>query len=332
LPFLCVHCPFPPLMGNLGNFPCISRAKYTPPDYPGLPDDSWLCSDSHESWLGTTVPQRSSTTEGVCWSPSDGTSFQVRCGPNYVEKKLKQESAASLYDCVSLDVVRSDRIVNRVLGRLVPAPQSHTEAWSAGCGLPHTICFVINLPYTTNFAGEKPDDTGCSIVTVHTVTDETLRLNGENSSAAVRLFKEFCAKSDGPCVDRATSSTSGVLKGIATGENVDELGLPWVSQPMVRNYNGTPALMTRSAHVHKGPDGNWMEVDIDVRFWSYAARSALYNLRSYLARAVVHIGFCVQGCGDDELPEGVLCAVRLWNLDIVKNPLEIFDEPFPARV
>lgn len=319
-------------MGNLGNFPCISRAKYTPPDYPGLPDDSWLCSDLHESWLGTTVPQRSSTTEGVCWSPGDGTSFQVRCGPNYVEKKQKQESAASLYDCVSLDVVRSDRIVNRVLGRLVPAPQSHTEAWSAGCGLPHTICFVINLPYTTNFAGEKPDDTGCSIVTVHTVTDETLRLNGENSSAAVRLFKEFCAKSDGPCVDRATSSTSGVLKGIATGENVDELGLPWVSQPMVRNYNGTPALMTRSAHVHKGPDGNWMEVDIDVRFWSYAARSALYNLRSYLARAVVHIGFCVQGCGDDELPEGVLCAVRLWNLDIVKNPLEIFDEPFPARV
>jgi hypothetical protein len=189
---------------------------------------------------------------------------------------------------------------------------------------------VINIPYTTSFAGEDSKDSGCSIVSVHTVTDETLRQNGDHPCAALRLFKEFCAQSDGPCVDRATSLTSGVLKGIATGENVDELGLPWVSLPMVRNYNGTPALMTRSAHVHRGLHGDWLEVDIDVRFWCYAARSALYNLRDYLAKAVVHIGFCIQGCEDEELPEGMLCAVRLWHLDLVKNPLEIFDEP-PAK-
>merc|ERR1712228_1040483 len=102
-----------------------------------------------------------------------------------------------------------------------------------------------------------------------------------------------------------------------------EIGVSSYLMPLVRNYNGKPALITRSGRIFKDPKDEWMEVDIDVRVFSYAARSGLYNLQGSLPMATVHIGFTIQACADEDLPEGIVCCCRLHNLDLVHSPAHI---------
>mmetsp|Transcript_120398 Transcript_120398/g.340673 ORF Transcript_120398/g.340673 Transcript_120398/m.340673 type:complete len:342 (+) Transcript_120398:118-1143(+) len=310
--------------------------------YPILQDRT-CCSQLE--WLGTTIPEwiapsgdaEFGVTPGpdgnMHWSRGDGTQFKVRAGPNYASNGSKTASAPAMYECVSVDIVRSSCIVSNVLGRLamVDRPMDGID-WTPSCPLPRMFCIVATLPYTCDWSARLPsddvnvDDPGCTVVSVHSITAETLRdLRSPEPSARVRLFRDFVQSAGGRCVPSADKYTTGVLKGIAMCENVDDVAIPAMMRPMVRTYNGTPALITKSGAVRKDPEGEWLEVNIDVRVWSYAARSALYNLRDYLPQAILHMGFVIQASEDDDLPEGIICACRLIALDLVRSPVWIND-------
>lgn len=269
------------------------------------------------------------------WSRGDGTGFEVRSGPDYLRKGCKVASAEAFYECVGVDVVRSSCIVSNVLGRLVQAPNSAKTSWRPGCPLPRILCIVTMLPYECSWSAREPSqdvnigDAGCSVVSLFAVKEETLQaLAAPKQPNALRLLVDYVKqagreKQDGTPASGRTSS--GVLKCIATGENLDNLGISSIMMPMVRRYNGTPVLITRSGSTHVGPANEWLEVNIDVRVWSYAARSALYNLRDSLPLASVHVGFCIQGCQDDELPECIVGACRIHNLNVFETPTPIDD-------
>merc|ERR1712187_76948 len=89
--------------------------------------------------------------------------------------------------------------------------------------------------------------------------------------------------------------------------------------------NATPVLITKSGRLHKDPLGEWLEVDVDIRCWSYAARHALLNLRDCLPLARMQVGFLIQGCEDDDLPEGMVGVFRIHNLDLLNSPVSITD-------
>mmetsp|Transcript_35975 Transcript_35975/g.84291 ORF Transcript_35975/g.84291 Transcript_35975/m.84291 type:complete len:330 (-) Transcript_35975:97-1086(-) len=303
---------------------------------PDMPCARPVLSGKARNWFGTTSKEftMSASSKSTCpgpgfhWSNGEASAFQVRCGPNYTSKKGKIKSAASLYDCIGVDVVRAGCSVKQVLGRLIPVPTRAKECWRKGCPLPRILCIVTQLPHSTAgpTSSGNTHDPGCSVVAMFAITKEAvLAATQASPPAAVRMLRNFMAKAGGPCPEDASTTSTGVVKAIAIGENVDDVGIPVLMKPAVARYNGTPTLITRSGTTHRDPAGEWLEVDIDVRYWAYAARSALYHLRGCMPAAVIHLGFLIQATEDADLPEGIIGACRVYGLDIMQAPVDIDD-------
>jgi len=81
--------------------------------------------------------------------------------------------------------------------------------------------------------------------------------------------------------------------------------------------------MANCASVVKDPQGEWIEIGIDVRGFNALARKMMCKLRHLLPRAKVHCGFMIQGVEDTELPEGLLGEVFLHGVDMMEDPLNL---------
>jgi len=178
------------------------------------------------------------------------------------------------------------------------------------------------------------DDHGCSIVAIFRIkhkTVEMLKMNEGAWPASLRLFRDF-VRGGTTDLPNPGPRKCGLLKAIATCKNVDEVaeGIPAVLKRQALRQNGKPTLITQSGQVFRDPAGEWLEVSIDVRRFCFAAREApsrhtvmaLRQLRDRLGKASVHIGFLIQGTGED-CPEGIVCDARLHCLDIMKDPVEV---------
>merc|ERR1711908_99791 len=88
-------------------------------------------------------------------------------------------------------------------------------------------------------------------------------------------------------------------------------GLPsWLKQ-----YNAKPVLIQKSGALHAGAD--FLEMDVDIRGWSYPSKSGLYTLLPSFKDILVEIGFVIEGRDDDEMPEAML-GCNLMNIDMAK--------------
>jgi len=297
-------------------------------------------SSEPKTWLGTTSKEWDASITGpegpgFKWSRGDAAAFQVRCGPDYATMKGKAPSAPAMYECIGVDVVRAGCPVKQVLTRLVPVPSRGREWWRKGCMLPRILCIVTQLPYTTRgpSANGVSNDPGCSVVATFAITQAAVQAaSAEVLPPAVRMMRDFSAAAGGQCNTDAGSMTPGVIKAIAIGENVKDMqAIPTLMQPAVYRYNGTPTLITRSGCTYRDPEGEWLEIDIDVRYWAYAARNALYYLRGCMPDAIIHLGFLVQAAEDDDMPEGIIGACRIHGLDIMESPKLIDDPDDPDR-
>jgi len=180
-----------------------------------------------------------------------------------------------------------------------------------------------------------PSDHGFSVVATFQIKPDTVRMAKNLNSApnALKMLEKFIrigrTDSDGkggPLAKNKGNTTSCLFKVIGFAENVPALNLPMILAPTVRQYNGKPALITKSGTCEKSPDGEWLEVDFDVRKFIWLARSMLCSLHDRLQKASLHIGFVIQGCEDDELPENVIGEMRIHNLDVL-GAKRIWAEP-----
>jgi len=279
-----------------------------------------------------TVDARPQPCDGAMWSKGLERCFDLRCGPNYRKNKRKQEAVGSMYECISVDILTGVSVITKIVDELIPVPPAQTigngrSVWSRSCGLPRVLCINVQLPYrSTNFFGL--DDPGCSVVAVFHIKSETLdELQTSRHSSKLKLFKQFC---DGPvgCLDKRVKSSSsstnsgGVLKAIACCKNFDECAsdMNKILRDQLHSYNGTkPCLITKSGQLMKDPHGEWMEISVDVRQFSFAATVLLSQCRETFATASLHIGFTIQGTEDEDLPEGLIGDLIVHNVHIVNH-------------
>jgi len=309
-----------------GNFRGLGPPRTpTTPGMPSFPQTPFPSGTVKECELGSPGSE-------ARWSKGDGTGFMVRSLGYDGNKRLDKEmSIGSLYECTSVDTIKADEQIKRVIGTLAQLETVCDSRTPWTYPLPRVLCVNVQLPYRSGFPmwAHPKDDPGCNVVAIFRIKQETVDLLNEHQAGkkqlpeGVRLFLEF-VRGGTTDLPNPGPRRSGLFKAIATCTNADEVadGIPAMLRKTALKQNGKPALITQSGSVFADPNGEWMEIGVDVRRFCFAAKEVLVQLRDRLVKASVHIGFLIQGVGDD-LPEGIICDCHLHCIDLERDPVHV---------
>jgi len=237
-----------------------------------------------------------------CWSQPCCNDFHVR-GPNYLKDRIKIESADFLWPVRGIDLFLTDtcpenvgKVAGIMGGRLREVPTfiiNFRLPW--GVLLAYFEIPELYIPFIQ--AGHDPDFDESTLSTMNTMT------SGQRCAA------RFCQSSS-----EKKDKVLKIVPGVADG--------PWVVKSVVGNK---PAILGTKMPVNyiyqKKEDGKAMyfEADLDI-VSSSAARGILSMVRSYTNALTIDLGFVVQGNQKDELPEQMLCGMRLHGIDPINAP------------
>ena len=82
-----------------------------------------------------------------------------------------------------------------------------------------------------------------------------------------------------------------------------------------------PALLTKSGSIHRGDD--YIEIGMNTFRFGYMTKKGVNTIFHKIKDMDFHAALTIEGRKDEELPEQVLCAVRLKNLDLTSIAHEI---------
>lgn len=250
-------------------------------------------------------------------SNGNGTEFDLRT-VGYLSHKKKAMSAFHVWEPVRVDVFKRRSAAFHVASKLtLPPPPEGSYSAPNTSGLPRR--FIIN----TIIPAEAPSLLGgydglCyQLVIVFAASSERLQKWVDEGSGAVKLFQRFFA--DAPEGVLPTSGDTDVkeqLKLLPKVDNMKSLGLS-----VVEKYNGKPALLTKSGSIHRGDD--YIEIGMNTFRFGYMTKKGVNTIFHKIKDMDFHAALTIEGRKDEELPEQVLCAVRLKNLDLTSIAHEI---------
>lgn len=98
---------------------------------------------------------------------------------------------------------------------------------------------------------------------------------------------------------------------------------PWIVKNLV---TGKPAIIGKKLPVSYtytpkvGSKKDFLECDLDIGSSSATAKKIVSVCRRYMSALSVDIGFVIEGKTQDELPEQMLGAIRVHEVDPIKAP------------
>mmetsp|Transcript_16437 Transcript_16437/g.20529 ORF Transcript_16437/g.20529 Transcript_16437/m.20529 type:complete len:329 (+) Transcript_16437:135-1121(+) len=242
---------------------------------------------------------------------ADASNFELRVGPNYNKKKRKEPSGPALYDLYGMEIVKSEEgILNEVRdGFEIPDVPGLTDIDTGHPYVPPMIVLNCNLPCEEPDMLKTSSDGPTYIAVIYLViSPSTLEelMDLETASPAVKLFAEWCEKSE------TDADFRGRFKAMCVLDDVDKLGLP----SFITGYNGKPTLITKSGNFTRYP--NYIEMSINVHMFAYLAKKGLYTLHKKFPTFVLNVGFTIEARDDSQMPEVLLGGCRVLNLDLAK--------------
>ena len=242
-------------------------------------------------------------------SASDGFAegWNLRA-PGYRKTGLKIPSLDSMYSLAGVDIYKSDQPLEHI-GRHLRIP---SEIESNATGLPETILFNLHIPHceAPSVWGQDAGGPTINAILTFSLKKSVIEDLKTKELPAASLLKDFYEKVPQGGATPAQQPFLGRFKFLVRAER----GVPKVFS----KYNGKPVLVTRSGKCFRGD--HYLEVNCNLRRWAYTARVALYSMWGALSQYKLHVGCCIEGRDDTEMPERILGCAQLSCVDINNAP------------